>query len=264
MIGDICSEIGRNAVVPNHHPVLVVAEFRRLEPQGSVPLFHVAFFQQILAGLIDFVGLMQCLFAEPYVKTHIETFQVFLQGRKFFLIGNGLELFQPFILLHFQEPVAVFIDNSLGCINDIMAVVPVLRELTGLSKQLQIPGVDGTGQVVHLVAGVIDIIFLFYVIACRFQQVRQGASYRGTPAVAYMQRARRIGAYIFNLYFFIRSFRQVTVIFPGLHNMGQHIVHPVRIQIEIQETGSGDLHPLNISTVQMIYNILCQHPGVTP
>ena len=78
MVGDIRCKISGHAVVPDHYPVLVVAECGGLQPQGAVLFIHVSLFQQPVAGFFDLAAFVQRLLAEPHIKTHIETFQVFL------------------------------------------------------------------------------------------------------------------------------------------------------------------------------------------
>ena len=145
----------------------------------------------------------------------------------------------------------------------IVTVVSVFREFDFFSQQFQIPGVDRTGQVVHLVAGVIDIILLLHVVPCRLQQIGQSTAYRRAPSVSHMQRTGGIGADIFQLYLFVRRFGQIAIILPSFHDPCQHVVHPVRVQIKIDKTGPGNFRFLHIRAVQVFHNILGQHPGIT-
>ena len=264
VVSDIRRKVSRNAIIPNHHPVLVVAECGRLQPQGPVLFIHVTLFQQSVTGFFDFICFVQGLFTEPYIKADVETFQIFLQRRQFFLISDGLELFQPFCFLHLQETVAILVDDTLGRIDNVVTVVSVLGEFDFFSQQFQIPGIDGTGQIVHLVAGVVDIVFLLHVIPRRLQQIGQSTAYRRAPSVSHVQRTGGVGADIFQLYLFIRRFRQIAVILPGFHDAGQHVVHPVRVQIKIDKTGSGNFRFLHIGAVQIFHNVLSQYPGIAP
>ena len=262
MVRNIRRKVSRNAIIPDHHPVLVVAEGSGLQPQGPVLLIHVTLLQQSVTGFFDFICFVQSLFAKPYIKANIETFQIFLQRRQLFLIGDGLKLFQPLCFLHLQEAVAILINDALCRIDNVVTMVSVLGEFDFFSQQFQIPGIDGTGQIVHLVASVVDIIFLLHVVPRRLQQIGQSTAYRRAPSVSHVQRTGGIGADIFQLYLFVRRFGQIAVILPGFHDAGQHVVHPVRVQIKIDKTGSGNFRFLHIRAVQIFHNVLSQYPGI--
>ena len=124
-------------------------------------------------------------------------------------------------------------------------------------QQLQVTCINGVCQIVHLVAGVIDIIFAFHIVACRTQQVNHSTAYSSTAGMAYMQRAGGVSTYIFNLHAAQAVSRQITVVFTGSQNTCQQISGPVLFQIEIDEAGTGNFHFIYGSTVQIINNSLC-------
>ena len=123
-------------------------------------------------------------------------------------------------------------------------------------QQLQVTCINGVCQIVHLVAGVIDIIFAFHIIACSTQQVNHSTADCGTAGMAYMQRAGGVSAYIFNLNAAQAVSRQIAVVFTGSQNACQQISGPVLFQIEIDEAGAGNFHFIYGSTVQIINNSL--------
>ena len=131
VVGDIRGKVGGYPVVPDHHPVFIISESRGSEPLGSVFLIHIAFFLELVHHLVDLVRIVETLFAEPHVEFTVECFQVFLQGRQFFFLGQGLELFQPFFFRHMDELVPVFGLDPPGGHFDVFPMVSVFRELAG-------------------------------------------------------------------------------------------------------------------------------------
>jgi hypothetical protein len=65
VVGDVGGEVGVDAVVAPHHPVLLVAEGGGAEPQGAVLFVEVAVLAQLFHGLVDEAGFMQGLLGEP-------------------------------------------------------------------------------------------------------------------------------------------------------------------------------------------------------
>lgn len=77
-----------------------------------------------------------------------------------------------------------------------------------------------------------------------------------------MQRARGVGADIFQLNFFPAVIFQVAVIFSFGNDVLQHIVHPVLLQIKINEAGTGNLRFFNICAVKIINYGLGNHARI--
>ena len=217
------------------------------------------------------------MLAEPYIEGYAESFQIFFQACQLFFISNLQEFCQTLFFLQSNEFLAIDTDNALSGFNDIITVVAVFRERNSgrhfvqllnsqvsrnaahflQLQQLQITCIDGSCQIVHLVASVIDIVFAFHIIACSTQQVNHSTAYSGTAGMAYMQRTSGISTYIFNLNAAQAVSRQIAVVFTGSQNACQQISGPVLFQIEIDEAGTGNFHFIYGSTVQIIYNSLC-------
>ena len=96
-----------------------------------------------------------------------------------------------------------------------MAVIAVFRDIRFPSQQLQVAGIDRGGQVVHLIACVVDVIFCLHVAAGGAQQVDEGAAVRCAAAVADVKGTCRIGADIFDLYRVFFTQRRFAVIGAG-------------------------------------------------
>ena len=239
MVGDIGCQISRYAVVADDDTVFVVAVVCRFQPQRTVFFINLAPFFQDLAGCLDGIG-MERPFAEPVIVMDVEMSQVPFEGLEFFCIGPILEQFQPFCFRHVQIFIAVLVDDGLGRFDDVMAVIAVFRDFRRLAQEFQITGVDRRSQVVHLVAGIVDVIFSLDVIACSPQEVDQGTAISGTAAVADVERPRRVGTDVFDLDRVFLPKRCMTISVTGCQDLFERIVDDVVLQEEIDEAGTGD------------------------
>ena len=227
VVGNIGCKVGRHAVIADNHAVFIVAVLGSFQPQSAVFFIHITALGQQIAGFLNFVAVVQSLLAEPNVVSYVKRFQILFQRRQFFFQRNGAEFFNAFILIHVQEFIAVNAFNAFCRFNYIMSVVAVFRKFHIDAVSFKVTRVNGGGKVVNLVAGVIDVIFTGYIVACRFHKVSQRAANRCAASMPYMQRAGRVGAYIFQLDFFFGRCGQVAVISTGFDNVGKHIAQPV-------------------------------------
>ena len=206
--------------------------------------------------------VVQGLFTEPFVVSYIESFQVFFESCQFFFQSDGTELLQTFFLTHIEEFITIDTHDAFCSFNNIVTVVTVFRELYGLTQLFQVTSVYGSSEVINLVACVIDVVFTANIHTCRFHQVCQSTAYCCATTMTYMQRTGGVSTYIFQLDFFFAVAYQITVVFAFSNNACQHIVHPVLLQIKVNEAGTCNFHFFNISTVQIIYNCLSNHTGI--
>ena len=239
MISDIGSQISRHAVVADDDAVFVVAVIRRFQPQGAVLFINLTPFFQDLAGCLDGIG-MEGPFAEPVVIMDVEMGQVAFEGLELFGIGPVLEEFQPFFFRHVQVFVTVLVDDGLGRFDDVVAVIAVFRDFCRLAQQFQVAGIDGSGQVVHLVAGVVDVVFGLDVIARSPQEIDQGTAISGAAAVTDVERPCRVGTDVFDLDRVFFAQRCMAIGIAGSQDLFERIVNDVILQEEVDEAGTGD------------------------
>ena len=262
VIGDVGGEVSGNAVVPDNDPVLVVAEIGAAQPERTVLVISVALFPQLRAGGGHRIIGEQRTLAEPDVEGHAEGFQVFLQRRQFFLQGDLFEDLAPLGGTDQQIATAGVVDDPLGGVDDIFAVVAVFRELHSLSQELQIAGFHRSRQIVDLVAGVVDVEFFLDVVAGGAHQVGQGTAEGRAAAVSDMQRAGRVGADELNLDLLPAAGLGVTVSGAGVEDFLQQLMEPVRFQIKIDKTRSGDFRAVQPGKLDPPHDRLGDLPGI--
>ena len=74
VISNIGSKVSGNAVVTDNNAVLIIAVSGGIKPFCAVLFINATFFLKEFAGLTDFIGIMQGLLAEPYIKGYAEGF----------------------------------------------------------------------------------------------------------------------------------------------------------------------------------------------
>ena len=263
MVSDVRGKIRGYPIVTDDHPVFIVSEGCGSEPLGALFFVHIAFFLELIHHLVDLVGVVERLFAEPDIELTIEGFQVFLQGSQFFFLGNGLELLQALFFRHMDELVAVFVPNPSGRHLDIFPVVPVFREFAGDVEQFQVPGIHRQSQVVHLVAGIVDVILPGHIIPGGLHQIGKGTAHSRSPSMAHMERTGGIGTDVLDLDLFAFFRRQIPIALPFVHNGLQSGSQPVFLQVEVQKSGTGDFHFLHLGAIQEFLDSSGDHPGCT-
>ena len=222
----------------------------------------MALFPQLRAGGGHRIVGEQRTLAEPDVEGHAEGFQVFLQRRQFFLQGDLLEDLAPFGGTDQQIAAAGVVEDPLGGVDDIFAVVAVFRELHGLPQKLQITGFDGGRQVVDLVAGVVDVEFFLDVVAGGTHQVGQSTAEGRAAAVSDVQRAGRVGADEFDLDLLPAAGLRVAVDGAGVENFLQQLMKPVRFQIKIDKARPGNFRAVQPGKLDPPHDRLGDLPGI--
>ena len=156
MIGNIGGKIGRHPVVTNDNTILIIPELSGTEPEGTAFFVDVVLFLEGIHGFLDLTRVVKALFAEPHIKLAVKGLQIFPQGCKLFILGKSLESGKTLCFFHMKELIAIFFFDAPGCDDDIFSMVAIFRERHFFSKKLQVASIDGKGQVMHLVACVID------------------------------------------------------------------------------------------------------------
>ena len=262
VVCDVRCKVSGNTVITNNYAVFIVAIFSSFQPQSAILFIQVTAFSQKVASTVNSFCVMQGLFAKPFIISYIESFQVFFESCQFFFESNGAELLQTFFFTHIEEFITIDTHNAFCSFNNIVTVVAVFREFYGLTEFFQVTCVYGSSKVINLVACIVDVVFTANVHACRFHQVCQSTAYCRATTMTYMQRTGGVSTYIFQLDFFFAVAYQITIVFAFSNDACQHIVHPVLLQIKVNEAGACNFHFFYISTVQIIYNCLSNHTGV--
>ena len=239
VIGDIGGEIGGRAVAAHHHVVLVLAQSGGDEPGSVCLLGDISTLLQQRHHLLVLAVIVEALLAEPDVEAHPKQLQVAPDLRHYFfqaqLAQFGYRLFRG------EGEKAVFLlgDNLLRQLDHIVAEIAVGGHLGFFAQSLLVAGVEGTIESRHLAAGVVDIVFLFDVVALRRQDISQRAAQNRPPPVPDVEGAGGVDADELELDTAALAQVEVAVGFArrpdGVHLPGQ----PVVAQGEVDETGWG-------------------------
>ena len=257
-IGDIRAEIGRHAIRADNHAVLVIAVLCGAKPESAVLLVHIVFVLQDFERFIHLIRIERS-FGEPIVEVDVEFLQILLEVCELFLKAELFEDLQTFFLIHIEVLLAILSQDILRCIDDILSMVAVFRDLGIQTAELEIACIDGFRQMIDLVAGIIHIVFRQYIIAGRAQQIHHRRAIGSASGVSDMEKAGRICRDILNkdAVFFI--FRQIPVGRASLQDLLQFAVHCICGKVEIDETGTRDLRPSDQRCVQMLHDGFCDH-----
>jgi hypothetical protein len=244
MIGDVGRKIRGLSVLANHHPIFVVAEGRCLEPEGPFLAVYKPFLLQFSQEPANAIVPVKVSFAEVGIKFHAECLQILLdalQNRP----GGIIRKRRNDCILPFRQPgVAVCSDNPDRQIFHIVAAVAAFGKFHRLPHLFPIAIPEGPAEVVHLVAGVVDVVFPGNGISRRRHQIGKDVPHHGAAGVADMQRARRIGADKFHLHLLAPAKIHPAVSIP----LRMHGRQPSRPGLcpdeEIHEAGAGNFNPI--------------------
>ena len=115
----------------------------------------------------------------------------------------------------------------------------------------------------HLVPGIVDVVFPGHVITGGLHQAGQSAAHCRAPSVAHMERTGGVGAYVFDLDLFPVLGGQVSVILPFVQDGPEGFSQPVFLQVEVQKSGTCDFHFVHAGAVQVFLHRSGDHPGGT-
>ena len=155
-------------------------------------------------------------------------------------LGQGV---QPLLLRGGDQLVPVLLVVSPGQVLDILPLVAVLREghvLLSLDA-LEIPGLDGVGELVDLVTGVVHIELPCHVCAAGGEDGGQGVPQHAAPGVAHVHGARGVGGD--ELHHDLLSLEAVIGAVDGALRLYRFTDGgiPAVVQAEVQEARPGDL-----------------------
>ena len=133
-------------------------------------------------------------------------------------------------------------------------MIAVGGELNGLTEQLKISSVDRPSQIVHLISEVVDVILRFDIVTRRAHDVDDCRSRRRPAPMPDMKFAGGIGADIFDLDRAVTLIRQLTVPIAGIEYRTEVIINDRRLKIEIHESRTRDLDPVEQLSINAFEN----------
>ena len=212
VVGDVGREVGVEAVGPTEHivlqvqlldvrlffagpPVVVPEDVGGPEPQSPVLLIGPAPRRQQLHRLGHIAALVEGGLIEPVVVADLVPLQVALHLGQVDGQAELGQLLQPLFLGGGEQRVPVLLVIGLRQVPDVLALVAVLRERHRVLPldQLAVPGVDGVGEFVDLVAGVVHVELPRHVRAAGGEDAGQGVAQHAAPGVAHVHGARGVG-----------------------------------------------------------------------
>ena len=127
-------------------------------------------------------------------------------------------------------------------------MVAVLWDLIIVApEELEIARLHRFAEVFHLIAGIVDVVFLVADIAGFVQHSRQRITEGAAAGIAHVQEPRWIGADKFHLHTLAAAGVRLAVVGVFLLDGRKHTVQPAWDEVEIDKARSGDLHALHES-----------------
>ena len=157
------------------------------------------------------------------------------------MVGEVLEDGEALFFTEREVLIAIAVDDALRRVDDVLAMVAVFRERDLLAEQLEVARIDRAREIVHLIAGIVDVVLALDRIARCAQQVDECRAGCGAAAVADVQQARRIGADVLDLDFRMVELRQIAERLACFQDFLERIVEHIALEVEVQEAGACDL-----------------------
>ena len=171
----------------------------------------------------------------------MEALEVLLEDGQLLVVGEVLEDGEALFFTECEVLVTIAVDDALRRVDDVLAMVAVLWERDLFAEQLEVARIDRAREVVHLVAGIVDVVLALDWIARCAQQVDECRAGCRAAAVADVQQARRVGADVLDLDFRIVELRQVAKGLACLQDFLERIVEHIALEVEVQEARACDL-----------------------
>ena len=243
-------------------------QFGGFQPQGPVLLVGPVLLGEQPHRLGHIAAVVEGGLQEPFVIFDLIPLQIGLHPGNIVLqakLGHGL---LPLGLGPVQPFIAKLLPKGGGQLPDVLPLIAVLREghLVLPQNKLLIPGVDGNGKLVDLVAGVVDIELPPHVIAQPLQHGGQSVSQHAAPGIADVHGTGGIGGDKLHHHPFPFPLPAGAVGLPGLLHGIQGLGKPLAAQGEVEKAGAGHLHLVKIAALQlhMVHEGLGNVPGGLP
>ena len=137
---------------------------------------------------------------KKHVVMDVESRQVLADHHHHRGDGAFLDKRHPLVFRHDAQARAVLSDQRLAYRHKVIAGIEPRRDLADLFAQRFAVAQEGrAGERIDLRAGVVDVIFLGDLVACKFKQVGERVADDGATAMSDMHRTGRIGRDIFDI-----------------------------------------------------------------
>ena len=212
VVGDIGGKVGVEPVGAAKHVVLevklvhVLALFPRPdkavaddiggpEPQRAVPLIGPARVGERLNRVRDVAALVERGLVKPGVKTDAVALQIALHLRQIAVEAEARHVSVPLLDITVYITFPMFVIERLRQLLDVVAVVTVLRELHRVFalNELEVARLDALGELLDLVARVVDIKLPLHRRAVPVQHAGERVAQHAAAGVAHVHRAGGVG-----------------------------------------------------------------------
>ena len=199
MIGDIGSEVGWVAVLPDDHPILVVTERGGPEPEG-IPLavdepLLLKFPQELPHAVLP----VKFTLAEIEVENDAELPEVLLDPFEDGTPGIIGKKRDDLTRIPIEIAIPLPFHQLGGQVFDVIPAVAALGKFHRLAQELPVAQENGFPQIIHLVPRVIDIVLAEDPVTDSRKNIRHDIADNGAPRMADMERSRGVGADEFHL-----------------------------------------------------------------
>ena len=282
VIGDIRGEIGVEAVGPAEHVILQIQLFNvrflfallaevipqnigRLQPQSAVLFVGPALFRQQVHSLGYIAALVEGRLVKPGIVMDLIALQIRLHAGQVHRKAELSQSILPLLLGDIQQAVTMLVIIGLGQFLDVLALIAILREGDGILAidKLEVTDLDGTGKLVNLVSGVIDIELSGHIRAAGGEDGGQRIAQHAAPGVAHVHGSGGVGGDELNhdLLTLETVIGAVDVLlrFHGVHDAGIPLVS----QTEVQKAGASDLRrgKVGAGEIHVVQQRLSDHAG---
>ena len=249
-VREVAGEVAGLAVRANDHPVLVVAELGRPEPQCAVQLVRVAGGLQPLDRPIDRAVLVQRPLEEPAVELDPESIKRHPDLGDHRLGACARPLLDRRVRGQPQPG---------GDLGHVLAAVAVLGHLLAARPRHQ-----RRAEQVDLAAGVVEVVLARHVVACEGEQPGQRVAVGGVACSANGDRARRVAGHELHLDPLRVRGRARPIPSALGEDPRDHVPVPGRCQPEVDEPRPGDLGALDPRRVEPLKDPAGDLPGSRP
>ena len=160
---------------------------------------------------------------------------------------------------------ALLLQKGLRQLPDVVPVVPVLGEGRGVLSQYQlhVSGLNGDGEFMNLISGVVDVKFPPDLVTGPLQHTGQGVSKHASPGVADVHGPGGVGGDELPHDLLPPALGHRAVLLPLGLDIGQHLTIPLAAQGEVQKPRPGNLHLVKegAGQLQMVRQNLGDGPG---
>ncbi len=197
VVSDVAGQIARPAVLADEHLVLLVAQVGRAKPERAIGFVAPARLIEGLKGVAHLVLFVERALHEPGIELHAKGEHVALVAGHDLAKRIVIESGQSLLMRHLQIAVALGSDQLRSHVDNVLALVSILRDSRLFPKLLEVTRVQRLGESLHLgaVHGVVDVVLPRDLPAGALQEVGERVADGGRAPLHDSERPCRVGAH---------------------------------------------------------------------